>query len=79
MINKDEPKYQRLQEALKELRKSLSVTQKELADLLGKPQSFVSKYESGERNIDVIEFVDICQALNLDPTKGFNKIYSRIQ
>jgi transcriptional regulator with XRE-family HTH domain len=42
-------------------------TQREVADRLGRPQSFVSKYESGERRLDVIEFVDVCAALGTDP------------
>jgi len=79
MINKDEPRHKKLQATLKELRKSQKVTQQELAEHLGKPQSFVSKYESGEQNIDVIQFVDICLALNLDPKKGFELIYYKIQ
>jgi len=33
---------------------------------LKRPQSFVSKYESGERNLDVIEFLGVCRALNVE-------------
>jgi hypothetical protein len=36
---------------------------------LHKPQSFVAKYEGGERRIDVVEFVTICQAIGADPVK----------
>jgi hypothetical protein len=35
----------------------------------GKPQSFVAKYEGGERRIDVVEFVTICRALEVDPMR----------
>lgn len=41
-------------------------SQKDLADRLGKPQSFVSKYETGERRIDFIETVRIARVLGLD-------------
>ncbi|WP_242401100.1 helix-turn-helix domain-containing protein [Acetobacter okinawensis] len=41
------------------------MTQAELAAALGKPQSFVAKYENGERRIDVIEFVDITAILGV--------------
>ncbi|WP_242005608.1 helix-turn-helix domain-containing protein [Acetobacter lovaniensis] len=41
------------------------MTQAELAAALGKPQSFVAKYENGERRIDVIEFADITSALGV--------------
>ncbi|WP_443018981.1 helix-turn-helix domain-containing protein [Sphingomonas sp.] len=47
------------------LSKAKGLTQAELADALGKPQSFVAKYENGERRIDVVEFVDITAALGV--------------
>ncbi len=43
-------------------------SQKELASKLGKPQSYVSKYEMGERRIDFIETIRIARVLNLDIT-----------
>jgi transcriptional regulator with XRE-family HTH domain len=48
-------------------RKSAGVTQQELAKKLGKPQSFVSKYERGERRLDVVEFLMIARTLEADP------------
>ncbi|MCX5617919.1 helix-turn-helix transcriptional regulator [Bombella sp. TMW 2.2543] len=48
-------------------RKQKPLTQVELAQKLKKPQSFVSKYELGERRIDVIEFITICEAISADP------------
>jgi transcriptional regulator with XRE-family HTH domain len=50
-----------------EARVAKGVTQIELADLLGRPQSFVSKVEGGDRRLDVIEFLQIITALNVDP------------
>ena len=32
-----------------------------------KPQSFVAKYEGGERRVDVVEFIEICKAIEADP------------
>lgn len=55
-------------------RQDTGVTQAELAKLLEKPQSFVSKYEKGERRLDVIEFVTVCKALKVDSRKIFNRI-----
>ena len=46
------------------------MTQQQLADRLGKPQSFISKYEGGERRIDVIEFIAIPEALQMDASLG---------
>lgn len=47
-------------------RNSAGLTQTELADKLGRPQSYVSKYERGERRLDVIEFLVLADLLNLD-------------
>ena len=49
-----------------ESRKGIGMTQTELAGALDKPQSFVSKYERGERRLDVIEFLEVIDALRLD-------------
>ncbi|MDJ0729913.1 MAG: helix-turn-helix transcriptional regulator [Crocosphaera sp.] len=48
-------------------RKSANFTQTELSKRLNKPQSYVSKYERGERRLDVIEFLEVSNALNIDP------------
>ena len=61
-----ESRYKQLIEALAEARRNAGVTQTELAAKLGRRQQFVSKYESGERRLDVVEFTDICRSLGLD-------------
>jgi len=48
-------------------RKQKQITQKDLATLLDKPQSFVSKYESGERRLDIVEFFYIVKKIQIDP------------
>jgi hypothetical protein len=40
-----------------------------LAKKLGRPQSFVSKFERGERRLDVIEFLEVAKALSVDPAR----------
>jgi transcriptional regulator with XRE-family HTH domain len=52
---------------LTEARKSAGVTQLGLSERLSRPQSFVSKYERGERRLDVVEFVEVAQAMGADP------------
>ena len=57
--------YKILQQVLKQYRLSKGLTQLELAKQLGKPQSFISKYESGERDLDFVEIHRICKALGV--------------
>jgi transcriptional regulator with XRE-family HTH domain len=56
------------------LRKDKGFSQHKLAKKLRKPQSFVSKYERGERRLDVIEFVDIVKLLGADPCEIIKQI-----
>lgn len=57
--------YQRVISALKKARKEKGITQVQLAEALGKPQSFIAKVESGERRLDVVEFVHLAKLLGL--------------
>jgi transcriptional regulator with XRE-family HTH domain len=61
--------YARLIELLVAVRRKAGVRQQALAKKLGKPQSFIAKYEGGERRIDLIEFIAIARALDADPIK----------
>lgn len=47
--------YKNIIERLKKARIEVGLAQQEVADKLGKPQSFISKIESGERRLDVAE------------------------
>ena len=60
------PSHKKLIELLVQKRLANGLTQLQLALMLGRPQSFVAKYELGERRIDVIEFIEIGEALQLD-------------
>lgn len=59
--------HQKLCSLLSEARSQVPMVQAELSDRLGRPQSFVSKYERGERRLDVIEFLEVCQGMGADP------------
>jgi transcriptional regulator with XRE-family HTH domain len=50
-------------------RRQAGMTHEALARRLGRPQSFVSKFERGERRLAVIEFLDVAHALNIDPAQ----------
>ena len=65
------PEYARLIAVLVAVRHSAGVRQQALAKKLGRPQSFIAKYEGGERRIDVVEFIAIARALGADPLKLF--------
>lgn len=63
------PEQQLLCELLVAARNKAGLTQHKLARRLGKPQSFVAKYEGGERRLDVIEFVVIARAIGTDAVR----------
>jgi len=70
-------KYELLRSELKNARLQAKMLQADLAKKLKKPQSYISKVESGERNIDVIEFVTYCNALDLEPSRWLKKLVDR--
>lgn len=67
--SRSSPRYARLAQLLAEAREAAGLTQVQLALLLRRPQSFVSKIESGERRIDVIELLEIAEAVGADVGK----------
>lgn len=56
------PAYDRFLKLLKKAREDAGLTQVQAAKKLGKPQSFVSKCEAGERRVDVVELLAFCDA-----------------
>ena len=61
------PRQIKLRKLLRDLREKGGLTQADVAVRLDKPQSFVAKYEGGERRLSAIEFIDVARALNLEP------------
>jgi transcriptional regulator with XRE-family HTH domain len=60
-------RYRRFRELLIEARKNQGLSQEALATKMRRVQTFVSKYERGERRLDLIEFLDVATALRIDP------------
>jgi transcriptional regulator with XRE-family HTH domain len=58
--------YRRLVEALRQARKKAGLTQQEVARRLGTYATFVSKCESGERRVDVVELAAFCRLYGTD-------------
>ena len=70
--------YKAVGAALAAARRRAQLTQQELARRVGKPQSFVSEYERGQRRIDVIEFILITRTLGTDPLSVLAEIVSTL-
>ena len=69
-----DPDYLEMVDHLTKVRKQAGVTQAELAQRLGRPQSYVSKIERAERRVDVAEWRLIAIALNQNPTAMFGEV-----
>lgn len=61
-LNREEAVLARL---LRDFRNEAGLRQADVAERLGRPQSFVSKYESGERRLDVLDLLAVCRALDV--------------
>ena len=60
-------RHNKLRALLKAERKAAGFTQTVVAKRLGKPPSYVAKYEGGDRRLDVLEFLDVAAAIGFDP------------
>lgn len=65
-------------ERMRLARKQAGLTQSELAEKLGKPQSFVAKYEIGERRLDILEFLAVTGAIGTDPIRLLRALLKKI-
>jgi transcriptional regulator with XRE-family HTH domain len=70
--------YQVLRDLLVAQRKAQGLTQADVALRIGRPQSFVAKYEGGERRIDVVEFLTVAKALHADPQSLFSAFVEKL-
>ena len=64
----------KLRRILRDMRKEANLRQLDLATKLSKPQSFVSKYESGEKTLDFFEVKEICEALKISLSDFITKL-----
>ena len=63
------PGHRALMQVLIEARKEAGITQQELADQLNRPQSYVAKVETGERRLDVVEFIEWADGIGRSPAE----------
>ena len=61
------PEYEYFRSLLVAAREKAGLTQTDVSSALKRPQSFVAKYEGGERRLDVVEFIQVSAALGVDP------------
>jgi transcriptional regulator with XRE-family HTH domain len=64
---------------LRELRTEAGIRQVDMARALGKPQAFVSYYESGARRLDLLELRQVCNVLGVSLTDFVRKFEKRLQ
>ena len=70
--------YEAFLQRLALARREAGLTQQDLANRISRPQSFVSKYERGERRLDVLEFVKVCHFLSVDPCSIIREVESQL-
>ncbi|HEB3531231.1 TPA: helix-turn-helix transcriptional regulator [Burkholderia cenocepacia] len=71
-------RYPVIAELLTELRKQRGWLQQDVADKLDRTQTFVSKYESGARRIDLVELLDILRVLEADPHEFIDRFHAKV-
>ena len=62
-------RHKKLCELLRKQRKAAGLTQTIVAERLGKPPSYVAKYEGGDRRLDILELMDVAAAIGFDPCR----------
>ncbi|MGB3167434.1 MAG: helix-turn-helix transcriptional regulator [Alteraurantiacibacter sp.] len=65
MFKGDDQDYQTVHALLRQVRKDAGMRQRDLAERLGIPQSVISKVETGERRLDIIETEEFCKAVGI--------------
>jgi transcriptional regulator with XRE-family HTH domain len=77
MRRSSETQKRKVRELLRNLREAAGLRQVDLAARLKRPQSFVSKYESGEKTLDFLEVREVCRALGV-PLTDFVRRYEEV-
>lgn len=72
------PEYRTAINAISNARRSRGISQSELARRLGKHRSFINKIELIERRLDIVEFVTIASALDIEPSELFRTVLAAL-
>jgi transcriptional regulator with XRE-family HTH domain len=68
------PQHEELRRLLIERRRRAELTQKQVAERLGRPQRFVSRVERGLHRVTVVELIEFGQALEFDPAAALRRV-----
>ena len=79
MSNIYEPGYKIFVECLRDLRAQSRMTQQELAASLNCPQSYISKYEQGQKRLDIVEIRRLCTVLGVSLTEFASEYETRLK
>jgi ribosome-binding protein aMBF1 (putative translation factor) len=71
------PRHEALRVLIVESRERAGLTQADVAKRLKRYQSFVARVESGQRRIDVVEFLDLAEAIGFDPRDAIRQLQSK--
>lgn len=72
-------RYKRLIDSIVDARKAAGLTQRDLAARLKQPPSYVGKIESRQRRLDLIEMVDLLEAIGVKPAKFVSDLISDLR
>ena len=73
-----DPRYRAIVARLVALRKRAELNQRELAERLGQPQSYVARIELNERRLDVVQLIEWVRALDVDEKKFLTEIVNDV-
>lgn len=70
-------RHRRLIEEVAAARKAARMSQRALAEHLKRSDSYISKFEAGERRLEVCEFIELCEVIGADPGQLISRIQRR--
>lgn len=70
-------RHRRLIEEVVAARNKAGMSQRALAECLKRSDSYISKFEAGERRLEVCEFIELCEAIGADPAQLISRIQQR--
>ena len=68
------PRHEALRRLIREKRLLAELTQRDLAALLGRSQSFISDVEKGQYRVTVVEFLEIAEAIGFNPAVALRRV-----